>query len=75
MIHSKIIIHNYTDCSDEDMLEYVKSVIRMGKVSANNKKYCYVTDFRDNTTVLAEKQNKKEVYTFKIYKENTESEE
>lgn len=66
---SKIIIHNYTKFSDFEVIKYVVQVIENGKISNDEKNYCYLTIFKDNIAVIAEKQNKKETYTFKVYKE------
>ena len=41
----KIIIHNRSALDDEAALQAVLSVIRMGRISNNNKQYCYATTF------------------------------
>ena len=41
----KIIIKNQTDISNIDVLEFVKSVISIGRISNGGKQYCYITGF------------------------------
>ena len=45
---NKIIVENRTDMSDLDSLELACSVIRQGRVSNNNKQYCYVCTSKVN---------------------------
>jgi len=45
---SKIIIKNNSDISDITVLECVKEVINDGRISNNNKQYCYLTVFKIN---------------------------
>lgn len=40
---NKIIIKNQTELSMIDVLELVKKVIKMGRISNNDKQYCYLT--------------------------------
>jgi hypothetical protein len=40
---SKIIIKNNTDISDIEVLKYVSKVIKLGRISNNEKQYCYMS--------------------------------
>ena len=42
---SKLIIKNKTEISDIYVLTLIKKVIDQGRVSNNNKQYCYLTSF------------------------------
>ena len=44
----KIIIHNYTDLDDYDVLYYVLLVVNGGKVSKTKQgeQYCFITSFK-----------------------------
>jgi len=57
---AKIIIENNSVHSMEEALDYVKSVILMGKVSETSKgeQYCFVTSWKDGTVVYAYKNTK-----------------
>ena len=65
----KIIIHNFTDLSDFEVLLYVGVVIERGKVSktGEGEQYCFVTTFSGGITVYSGRKN--DTYTFKIFKE------
>ena len=41
----RLIINNRSHLSELEVLEVVKCVIEGGRISANNKQYCYVTIF------------------------------
>ncbi len=49
----KLIVRNLTDKPMSDVLWYVGTVIRGGRVSDDGKCYCYVTVFEDGTTCSA----------------------
>ena len=53
---SKIIINIQDDISQMDALEYVKSVMSLGRVSGDGNSYCYCSKFYDGTLVLADKK-------------------
>lgn len=40
---SKIIIKNKTEISDIKVLEYVSKVIELGRISNNEKQFCYLS--------------------------------
>ena len=63
---SKIIIHNHSDLSDYDVLLYVNTVIKQGKISKTNEgdQYCFVTTFKGGITVCSGRRNN--TYTFII---------
>jgi hypothetical protein len=42
---SQLIIKNQTEIDDISVLTLVQRVIDMGRVSNNNKQYCYLTSF------------------------------
>jgi len=42
---SKIIIENRSDLTDIDVIDVVKSLIAIGRVSNNGKQYCYLSTF------------------------------
>lgn len=42
---SKIIIKNQTEIDDISVLTLVQRVIKNGRISNNNKQYCYLTSF------------------------------
>jgi len=42
---NKLIIDNRTDLSDLVAIEFVKSVIALGRISNDGKQYCYGTTF------------------------------
>lgn len=67
-MRDKIIIHNYTDLSDFEVIDYIGRVIGNGKISGRNglKQYCFVTTFKDGYTVCSGRRNN--TYTFKIEK-------
>ena len=48
---SRIIIENRSNVSDSEALDYVGIVIQQGRISNDNKQYCYVTKFCDGITV------------------------
>jgi hypothetical protein len=64
----KIIIHNYTDLPDNEVLLYILPVVEKGKISKRNnlEQYCFVTTFKNGITVCSGRRNN--TYTFKIEK-------
>lgn len=41
----RIIINNKSKLSDTKVLDYVQRVISMGRISNDDKQYCYLTTF------------------------------
>ena len=66
-IKNKIIIRNYTDKTDLDVIEYVNIVISEGKKIKTNgqMKYPLITVFEDGTNVGCNRKNN--TNTFYIY--------
>lgn len=50
---SKLIIYNNTDLDMDEVLPYILSVIRQGRISNDNTQYCYHTVFKDGITVTS----------------------
>ena len=44
----KLIIDNRTDLPDVDAIFFVREVMRMGRVSNDDKQYCYATTFQNH---------------------------
>lgn len=61
---SKIIIHNHSDLEDYDVMVYVTTVIKQGKISktTNGEQYCFVTTFKGGITIYSSRRNN--TYTF-----------
>ena len=68
-MRNKLIIHNYTDLEDFDVIFYIMSVISEGKISKtkNGQQYCFATRFKNG--VIVESSKRKNTYTFKVIKE------
>lgn len=45
---SKIIIDNRSDLKDDVVLDYIKEIIQSGRISNDNKQYCYLSTFTLN---------------------------
>lgn len=54
----RIIVENRTELPMNEVLSYVKKVIRQGRISKNNTQYCYVTTWRDGIIVYTDKNKK-----------------
>lgn len=67
----KIIIHNYSDLSDYDMMLYIASVIGKGKISqtSQGEQYCFVTTFKKGITISSGRKNN--TYTFFVERRKT----
>ena len=64
---SKIIIKNNTDVSDLIVLDIVKEVIIMGRISNNDKQYCYLTALKINGIeyhIVTDLRKCSDVFTF-----------
>lgn len=67
-LKSKFIIRNYTDLSDLEVLERIRSVMYDGRMSDYGKQglgYCFATRFRDGLMVVCDRFNKRD--TFYVY--------
>lgn len=67
---NKIIIHNYTDLEDDDLISYIGVVISKGKISKTKQgeQYSFVTIWESGYIVYCDRKNN--TYTFKVVKEN-----
>ena len=45
---NRIIINNKTDLTDFECLSLIKEVVELGRISNNNKQYCYYSVFDVN---------------------------
>lgn len=54
----QILIKFDESISDEEALDYVKDVIQRGKISDNNKRYCYATTFNDKVMIYVSERTK-----------------
>jgi len=54
----KLIIDNRTDKPMIEVLPYVIHVIGQGRISNNNKQYCYGTTFKDGIAVWSDLNKK-----------------
>ena len=68
--NNKLIIRNYTELSDMEVLSYVISVVKEGRVSKTGKgpQYCFHTTFKDNIEVSVVKSGK-DTETFYVFKD------
>ena len=52
---SRMIINYDDDIPSENAIKYVDAVMSMGRISGlNEESYCYVSEFKDGTVVLAD---------------------
>jgi len=64
---SRIIINNDTDLTDLRALFLIAKVVEMGKISNDEKQYCYVTRFDGEIYVATDLL--KNGHSFRIWKE------
>ena len=64
---SKIIIQNDSSLPDIRALAYVKAVMEMGRISNNDKQYCYLTTFGENGEIVVATDLNKKSDRFVIY--------
>ena len=69
-VTEKIIIENQTDKPMQDIMPYIQSVIRRGRVSDNEKSYCFVSRFMDGVMVAARRNKASD--TFIVWDEDKE---
>lgn len=67
---NKLIIRNYTDLNDIDVMSYVLTVMYNGKISETSKgqQYCFHTSFDGGIGVSVVKSGK-DTETFYVFKE------
>ena len=63
---NKIIITVCEDTPDIEAMACVAAVIKLGRISADGRSYCYVSEFKDGTMVAADRTTKSDV--FKVWK-------
>jgi hypothetical protein len=71
---SKLILVNHTELSMQDFLILATEVVKMGRISKDNKQYCYLTSFKINNEdyhIASDLNNKSDKLTF--YKVPTHS--
>jgi hypothetical protein len=71
---AKIIIDNRSDLSDMQSMELICDVIRYGRISNNNKQYCYLSMFMlDGSKYQVSTDLNKKSDRFIIVKENSKT--
>lgn len=60
----KLIIDNRTDLPMDEVLLMAFSVVRMGRVSGDNDRYCYATRFYNGVVCEATKNKKSDTLVF-----------
>jgi predicted phosphohydrolase len=70
-IKDKLIIRNYTDLEDLEVISYVRTVISEGKISKSKQgeQYSFITTFKSGITISSTRRNN--THTFWIYKEKS----
>jgi len=63
MTKTRLIINVNDGISMLEALDYVKEVVKMGKICNKNTQYCYVTEFKDKTMVYSDKNDKSDKLT------------
>ena len=63
---SRIIIDVRDDIDPAAALLYVGNVIHQGRISKDNTKYCWLTIFHDNVTVVVRDERKSDCFV--VYK-------
>lgn len=67
-LNDKIIIHNYTNLSDFEVLILVSEIVIDGKISQTKqgKQYCAVVTFKNGVVITSSRRNN--TYTFYVVK-------
>ncbi len=60
---NKIIINNKTKLNDEEAVKLVLSVIAKGRISGDDKCYCYASLFRNSKVVVCAEKRKNDIFT------------
>lgn len=55
---SRLIIENRTNLSMLDIMHHVIAVLRMGRISNDEKQYCYVSTFADGIVIASDLNDK-----------------
>lgn len=56
--YRRIIIENRTNIPDHNVLSYIEQVIKLGRISTNNRQYCHIAKFRNSNIVVWTDLNK-----------------
>lgn len=68
MTRQKIIIHAYDGVDLDDAMDYVRLVIRMGKMSGDGDSYCYCTTYPGIVVSTSAPRTGTSTYTFHVAK-------
>jgi hypothetical protein len=70
----KIIIDNRSDLSDKKSLESVLEVVKLGKISGDGNKYCYlaIIEYNNKKYQVGYFENKKSIRFLILNSKNTE---
>ena len=73
-ITDKIIIHNYSDLSDYEVLLYIAGIVKWGKVSktSQGEQYCPVMIYKSGITISSGRKNN--TYTFYVERRKNKDE-
>ncbi len=69
----KLIIKNQTEINDLIVIDIIKEVILMGRISNNNKQFCYLTGIvinKEEYHVVTDLRKCSDVFTFYKCKES-----
>jgi uncharacterized membrane-anchored protein len=66
----RIIVNNKSDLTDFEAMGLVMSVMVLGRISNDDKQYCYLTTFRDGAYHIVTDLRKKSD-SFTVYKVHT----
>jgi len=69
---NRIIINNKTDLSDIETLYFIRDVMSNGRISNNNKQYCYLTQYEyEGRTIQVATDLRKKSDSFTIIEVNS----
>ncbi len=69
---NRIIINNKTDLSDIETLYFIRDVMSNGRISNNNKQYCYLTQYEyEGRTIQVATDLRKKSDSFTIIEANS----
>ena len=66
---NKLIIHNKTDLSDKDVLVLISHVVKVGRISNNERQYCPATSLSlkgERYVIYSKKNLKSDKFTIMI---------
>ena len=59
----KIIIDNLSDLPDHEVIKYIVSVMKEGRISNNGKQYCYHSSFANGIQVFTTLNKQSDKFT------------